>query len=214
MAWTIDEMRARLADDIEDGWTVNLGTGMPASLVSALRGRPVLLHSENGILGVGPAPPPGEEDRDIVNAGKQPVTVVPGGVFMDSLTSFSLIRGGYINLSVMGAYQVAANGDLANWRVPTRRFAGVGGAADLCVGAERVWVLMTHTSKDGSSKLVGECGFPLTAKSVVTRVYTDLAVMDVAGGGFALQDLAPGVSLDDVREATAGPVLEGAASGA
>lgn len=209
MPWSEDAMRARLADDVEDGWVVNLGTGMPSRAARTLAGREVLVHSENGILGVGPPPPPGEEDPDLVNAGKNPITLVPGACFMDSLTSFSLIRGGYIDLSVMGAYQVSASGDLANWRVPSRRVAGVGGAADLCVGAAHVWVLMTHTDKSGRPKLVRDCDFPLTARSVVERVYTELAVLDVVTDGFAVRELAPGVELSDVCGATAAPVREG-----
>ena len=210
MPWTVDEMRTRLAADIQDGWTVNLGTGMPAALVSALRDRSVLVHSENGILGVGPLSSAEDQDKDIVNAGKAAVTVVPGASFMDSMTSFSLIRGGYIDLSVMGAYQISTTGDLANWRVPPRRVAGVGGAADLCVGAKRIWALMTHVSKDGAHKLVRRCEFPLTAPGVVSRVYTDLAVLEPSEDGFVATDLAPKVTLDDLRDATGAPVREGA----
>ncbi|MGH3438902.1 MAG: CoA-transferase [Sciscionella sp.] len=208
MPWSVDEMRVRLAVDIPDGWIVNLGTGMPSALVSALRGRPVLVHSENGILGVGPLSADQEPDPDIVNAGKAAVVVVPGASFMDSLTSFCLIRGGYVDLSIMGAYQISSAGDIANWRVPPRRVAGVGGAADLCVGAKRIWVLMTHRSKDGASKLVERCDYPLTGSGVVERVYTDLGVFGVGTRGFEVADLAPGVGVDDLREATAAPIMQ------
>jgi 3-oxoacid CoA-transferase subunit B len=211
MAWSVEEMRARLAADIPDGWIVNLGTGMPSALVSALKGRPVLVHSENGILGVGPLSSDDEEDPDIVNAGKAAVTVVQGASFMDSLTSFSLIRGGYVDLSIMGAYQVSATGDIANWRVPSRRIAGVGGAADLCVGAKRIWVLMKQCSKDGAPKLVERCDYPLTGSGVVERVYTDLGVFGVGEGGFEVCDLAPNVGMDELEKVTAAPLWRGGA---
>ena len=202
MAWTNEQLADVVATDIEDGWFVNLGVGLPTLVAERLVGRPVLVHSENGILGVGPPPPAGQEDPDIVDPGKNPVTIVPGAAYMDSLLSFSIIRGGHLDLSVMGAFQVSGNGDLANWRLPGRRVGGIGGAADLAAGSRRVWVMTTHSTKDGDPKLVRECTYPLTAVRVVTRVYSDLAVLDVAGGRFRAIRLAPGVTRDEVRERT------------
>jgi 3-oxoacid CoA-transferase B subunit len=202
MPWTTDEIAARVAADIPDGWVVNLGVGLPTLVAAPLHGRPVMVHAENGILGVGPPPPPGDEDPDVIDPGKSPVTTVPGAAYMDSLTSFSLIRGGRLNLAVMGAYQVSERGDLANWRLPDRRGGAIGGAADLAVGAPNLWVMTTHCAKDGLPKLVRECTFPLTARSVVTRVYTDLAVLDVVDGALRPLLLAPGATVDGLRDAT------------
>jgi 3-oxoacid CoA-transferase B subunit len=202
MAWTNEELADVVASDIEDGWFVNLGVGLPTLVAARLERRPVLVHAENGILGVGPPPPPGQEDPDIVDPGKNPVTIVPGAAFMDSGMSFSIIRGGHLDLSVMGAFQVSGNGDLANWRLPGRKGGAIGGAADLAAGSRRVWVMTTHTTKDGEPKLVSECTYPLTAIRVVTRVYSDLAVLDVAEGRFRAIRLAPGVSADEVRDRT------------
>jgi 3-oxoadipate CoA-transferase, beta subunit len=202
VGWTDQELARRLAADIGDGWIVNLGVGLPTLVAEQLHGRPVLVHAENGILGVGPPPAPGEEDPDIVDPGKNPVTIVPGASYMDSAVSFALIRGGHLDLSVMGAYQVAASGDLANWRLPGRRGGAIGGAADLAAGSRRVWVMTTHRTKEGAAKLVRACTYPLTAAGVVTRVYTDLAVLDVAGTGFGVLELAPGVTADELRAAT------------
>jgi 3-oxoacid CoA-transferase B subunit len=206
MAWTDEELAVRVADDIEPGWTVNLGVGLPTLVARRLVGRPVMVHAENGILGVGPPPQPGEEDPDLIDPGKNPVTIVPGAAFMDSGLSFALIRGGHLDLAVMGAFQVSSAGDLANWRLPGRRGGAIGGAADLAAGSKRVWVMAAHLTKDGEPKLVEHCSYPLTASGVVTRVYTDLAVLDVASGGFTLVDLAPGVDLDTVRSATGAEV--------
>jgi 3-oxoadipate CoA-transferase, beta subunit len=202
VGWTDQELARRLAADIGDGWIVNLGVGLPTLVAEQLHGRPVLVHAENGILGVGPPPAPGEEDPDIVDPGKNPVTIVPGASYMDSAVSFALIRGGHLDLSVMGAYQVAASGDLANWRLPGRRGGAIGGAADLAAGSRRVWVMTTHRTKEGAAKLVRACTYPLTAAGVVTRVYTDLAVLDVVGTGFRVLELAPGVTADELRAAT------------
>jgi len=202
MAWTQEEIADAVAADIEDGWILNLGVGMPTEVGARLFDRAVLVHSENGILGVGAPPAPGEEDPDIIDPGKNPVTIVPGAAFMDSLTSFSLIRGGHLDLAVMGAFQVSASGDLANWRLPNRRGGAIGGAADLAAGSRRVWVMTTHTTKDGAPKLVRECTYPLTARGVVTRVYTELGTFDVAEGVFRVVRLAPGVTPDDVRRCT------------
>ena len=206
MAWTNEELAERVAADIGDGWVVNLGVGMPTLVAERLYGRPVLVHSENGILGVGPPPPPGEEDPDIIDPGKNPVTIVTGAAYMDSLTSFALIRGGHLDLAVMGAFQVSERGDLANYRLPGRRGGAIGGAADLAAGSRRVWAMTTHVTKDGEPKLLRECTYPLTATGVVTRVYTDLAVLDVTPSGFRAVALAPGVSADELIERTAAPV--------
>ena len=206
MAWTNEELAERVAADIGDGWVVNLGVGMPTLVAERLYGRPVLVHSENGILGVGPPPPPGQEDPDIIDPGKNPVTIVTGAAYMDSLTSFALIRGGHLDLAVMGAFQVSERGDLANYRLPGRRGGAIGGAADLAAGSKRVWAMTTHVTKDGEPKLLRECTYPLTATGVVTRVYTDLAVLDVTPSGFRAVALAPGISADELIERTAGPV--------
>jgi 3-oxoadipate CoA-transferase, beta subunit len=202
MSWTNEELAQRVAADIGDGWVVNLGVGLPTLVAEQLYGRQVLVHSENGILGVGPPPAPGEEDPDIIDPGKNPVTIVPGSAYMDSLTSFALIRGGHLDLAVMGAFQVSERGDLANWRLPGRRGGAIGGAADLAAGSKRVWAMTTHTTKDGEPKLVRACTYPLTATGVVTRVYTDLAVLDVTSDGLRAIDLAPGVAADELARLT------------
>jgi 3-oxoacid CoA-transferase B subunit len=202
MGWTNEQLADIVAGDIRDGWYVNMGVGLPTLVAERLVGRAVLVHAENGILGVGPPPPPGQEDPDIVDPGKNPVTIVPGAAYMDSLMSFSIIRGGHLDLSVMGAFQVSAHGDLANWQLPGRKGGAIGGAADLAAGTRRVWVMTTHTTKDGDPKLVRECTYPLTAIRVVTRVYSDLAVLDVADGRFRAIRLAPGVTPDELRERT------------
>lgn len=202
MPWTNEEIAAQLAADITDGWIVNLGVGLPTLVAERLYGRPVLVHAENGILGVGPPPAPGEEDPEIVDPGKNPVTIVPGASFMDSSTSFALIRGGRLDLAVMGAFQVSEAGDLANWRLPGRRGGAIGGAADLAAGSKRVWAMTTHCTKEGQPKLVRSCSYPLTARGVVTRVYTDLGVFDVGARGFQVVGLAPGITPDEVARRT------------
>jgi 3-oxoacid CoA-transferase B subunit len=204
MAWSNEQLADIVAADILDGWYVNLGVGLPLLVAERLYDRAVLVHSENGILGVGAPPSPGQEDPDIIDPGKNPVTIVPGAAYMDSLVSFSIIRGGHLDLSVMGAFQVSSEGDLANWRLPGRRGGAIGGAADLAAGSRRVWVMTTHSTKDGEPKLVRACTYPLTATRVVTRVYSDLAVMDVAGGSFRAVRLAPGVTADELRARTEG----------
>jgi 3-oxoacid CoA-transferase subunit B len=202
MAWSDTELAARVAADVEDGWVANFGVGLPTLVAERLHGRPVLVHAENGLLGVGPPPVAGEEDPDVIDPGKNPVTIVPGASTMDSAMSFGLIRGGRLDLAVMGAYQVSAAGDLANWQLPGRRGGAIGGAADLAAGSKRVWVMTTHRTKDGAPKLVRQCDYPLTATGVVTRVYTDLAVLDVTPDGFRAVSLAPDVTADDLRAAT------------
>jgi 3-oxoadipate CoA-transferase beta subunit len=213
IGWDRDAMAARLADDIPEGWCVNLGIGMPTRVSDFVPlSREVIFQSENGVIGMGPAPAPGEEDPWLINAGKQRVTLRPGGAYVHHADSFAMIRGGHIDLCVLGGFQVAVNGDLANWARSDKDTApAVGGAMDLGAGAKRLWVLMEHTDKQGRSKLVSRCTYPLTALGTVGRVYTDLAVLDVADGAFVVRSLAPGVSLDDLRARTDAPLRDGTA---
>ena len=201
-------MAARLAQDIEDGWHVNLGIGMPEMVANYLpEGRDILLHSENGILGMGPTPPEGEEDPTMVNAGKKPITKVKGASFFDHAMSFGLIRGRHLQLCVLGGYQVAANGDLANWsRSNDDLVPSVGGAMDLAVGAQRIWVAMNHNAKDGASRLLNACTYPLTGKGCVRRVYTDLAVIRVTADGFVVTDMIEGLSREELQDRTEAPL--------
>lgn len=203
-------MAVRVARDIELGWTVNLGIGIPTLVADHLSAdRCVTLHSENGILGVGPKP-----DRDpdpyIINAGKEVVTVVPGAAFIHHADSFAIIRGGHIDLSVMGAFEVAANGDLANWSTGKDRAPAVGGAMDLAVGARNVWVMMEHLTREGEPRLVDRCRYPLTAAGVVRRIYTDLATIAVTPEGFKVLDLAPGLTLDELQARTGAALVSAA----
>lgn len=203
-----DQMAARVARDIPEGWYVNLGIGMPTVVANHVPlEREVVIHSENGILGMGPAPKPEEINPWLINAGKQLVTLRPGGSYSHHADSFAMIRGGHIDLCVLGAFQVAENGDIANWSTSENDTApAVGGAMDLAAGAKRLWVLMEHTTKSGEAKLVRKCTYPLTAPGAVKRVYTNLAVIDVTPTGFAVVDMVPGLTLQALQEVTDAPL--------
>lgn len=206
MPFTKDQMARRAAAEIPEGSIVNLGIGLPTLVADYLPDGHAWLHSENGLLGMGPFPWEGEEDPQVINAGKQTVTIVPGGSCFDSAASFGMIRGGHVDVAILGAMQVSAQGDLANWAVPGGKVMGIGGAMDLASGCRHVVVLMQHSTKEGEAKLVAECTYPLTARRVVTRVITELGVVDCTAQGFRLVELAPGVTADQLRAATGAPV--------
>lgn len=202
------EMAARVARDIPEGWYVNLGIGVPTMIADYIPAdREVVIHSENGIVGMGPAPAPDAIDPWLINAGKQFVTLRPGGAYVHQADSFAIIRGGHLDLCVLGAFEVAENGDIANWATSSNDMApAVGGAMDLSAGARRVWVLMEHTTKDGRPRLVRNCSYPLTAKGVVKRIYTNLAVLDVTAKGFNVIEMVPGMTREDLQARTDAPL--------
>jgi 3-oxoadipate CoA-transferase, beta subunit len=202
------QMAERLARDIPEGWYVNLGIGLPTMVADYVpQEREVIFHSENGLLGMGPAPTPEQADPWLINAGKQQVTLRPGGSFFHHADSFSIIRGGHLDLCVLGAFEVAQNGDVANWATSAADNApAVGGAMDLAAGAKRLWVLMEHTTKDGQPKLVESCSYPLTALGAVSRIYTNLAVLEVTERGFTVLDMVPGLTLEALQAQTGAPL--------
>jgi 3-oxoadipate CoA-transferase, beta subunit len=207
--WSKNEMAARVAQDIHDGAVVNLGIGLPTLVANHLpAGREVMMHSENGVIGFGAAPAAGAEDYDLINAGKQPVTLLPGGVFFHHADSFAMMRGGHLDICVLGAFQVSAGGDLANWHTGAAdAIPAVGGAMDLAIGAKKTLVMMEHVTKTGEAKIVPRCSYPVTGMACVSRIYTDLAVLDVTPQGLRVVDSAPGLSFEELQSLTAVTLL-------
>jgi 3-oxoacid CoA-transferase B subunit len=206
MPWTREQMCRRAAAELKDGFYVNLGIGMPTEVANYIPdGLTVTLQSENGMLGMGPFPTENEVDPDLINAGKQTISELPESVYFDSAESFAMIRGGHIDVSILGALQVAGNGDLANWMIPGKMVKGMGGAMDLVAGVKRVIVLMEHNAKDGSAKLVKSCSLPLTGKGVVDLVITELGVFEIGGEGMRLLEKAPDISIEELRKRTEAP---------
>ena len=204
---TREQIAACVAADLEDNWLVNLGIGMPTLIPAYIpQGRDVMFHSENGVVGMGPPPAPGEEDQDLISAGKGLVTLIPGGAYVHHTDSFAIARGGRLDCAVLGAFQVAANGDLCNWRLPHQDSGSVGGAMDIAAGAKRVYVMMTHTTREGDAKIVAARTYPLTAGGVVAKIYTDMAVIAVTPDGLVLEAVAPGLTADDVQAVTGAPL--------
>lgn len=207
--WTRDDMARRVASDIPDGAVVNLGIGLPTLVANHLPSTlELMMHSENGVIGFGPAPAPGEEDYDLINAGKQPVTLLPGGCYFHHADSFAMMRGGHLDICVLGAFQVSAQGDLANWHTGAPdAIPAVGGAMDLAVGAKKTYVMMDHVTKQGQPKIVPQCTCPLTGVGCVSRIYTDVAVLDVTPNGLVLLDMAPGWTLETLQSITGAPLI-------
>ena len=205
MAWTREQMAQRAAKELRNGYYVNLGIGIPTTVANYIpKGMDIVLHSENGMLGMGPFPTMDEVDADLINAGKQTITELPSSSYFDSATSFAMIRGGHIDLTILGALQVAENGDIANWMIPGKMVKGMGGAMDLVAGVKKIVVIMDHVAKDGGSKVLKECNLPLTGKGVVNMIITELCVFAIENGKMRLIELAPYVSEEDVRKSTEG----------